>query len=109
MTYIRFPTLTGVSATGVQNPELRVSRLCKRKPDKLAGQETTTLPPAAAAIDSRGGDELELTVTVNVRLTLFWPPLSVPPSSKTVTVITAVPEEAGVGARVNLPMLLGLL
>jgi hypothetical protein len=37
------------------------------------------------------------TVTVNVRVTEFMPPFAVPPSSVTVTLITAVPLALATG------------
>ena len=50
-----------------------------------------------------------LTVTVNCRLIVSCPPLVVPPVSRTVTVIVAVPLALVTGVNVKLPEGLGLV
>ena len=58
---------------------------------------------------SVGGTLSGMTVTVNVRKAMFWPPLAVPPSSVTVTVITAVPLAVGSAMKLSVPVVFGLV
>ena len=50
-----------------------------------------------------------LTITVNWREIEFWPPLVVPPLSMVTTVTTPVPDWAGDGVKVTLPLEFGLV
>ena len=52
---------------------------------------------------------VNVNVTVNVRVNEFTPPLAVPPSSTTTTVINADPLALAIGVKVKLPVALGLV
>src|ERR1051326_8994905 len=81
-------------------------RVCRVKPVAEVGQETITFVPAAATDNS--AVELTVTITEKIRVVVFWPPLAVPPSSCTVTVIMAVPVRPAPELNFKLPLLLGL-
>ena len=49
------------------------------------------------------------TVTTNDTVVIFTPPLAVPPSSVTVTVIVAVPTSLVFGVKESVPVVLGLV
>jgi hypothetical protein len=69
-------------------------------------------PPGwhAGAIGSSVGASLTaVTVTVKVRVIASTPPLAVPPSSRTVTVMTAVPDRLARGVKLREPVALGLV
>src|SRR5438046_10724631 len=80
-------------------------RLCKINPVAFTGQDTTTLLPAAEISSALYG----FTVTVNMRMNVFCPALRTPPSSWTVTVMTAVPVAPAAGVKCKLALMFGLV
>ena len=55
-----------------------------------------------------GGSFSALTVIVNVWLDSLMPPLSVPPSSPSVAVTSALPLASGTGVKVRVPVALSV-
>src|SRR5262249_38016274 len=62
----------------------------------------------SAILEMTGGSLTALTRTVKVRLTVFCPPLAVPPLSWTVTVMMAAPLALATGVNVRAPVEFGL-
>src|SRR2546423_564254 len=82
------------------------SRASRWKPWAATGQEMMALLFTRRM--SRRAVEDSLTVMTNVRTTVFWPPLAVPPLSCTVTVMMADPVVFGTGVKLSVPVGLGL-
>src|SRR5205823_1183626 len=99
------PNIAGGLATGCQVLEgNRFGRLSRPKGTAFVGQERTTRL-LVMVMESGGG---VVTVTWNIRVVEFCPPLAVPPSSWTVTVTVALPMVSGAGLSIKLPKTLGL-
>src|SRR5438876_5032579 len=97
--------MAGGLATGCQVLEgNKLGRFSNPKGTALVGQERTTRL-LVMLMESGGG---VVTVTWNIRVIEFCPPLAVPPSSWTVTVTVALPIVSGAGLSIKLPNTLGL-
>src|SRR6185436_4915877 len=102
--------MMGTMPTSLQPARLVIFVLCcNTQPEPLpVGHERTTLPPTCS-ICNEGGAPLDgETVPVTVRLMLSAPPLLVPPSSVTFTVMTTTPVALATGVKVSRPLLPGL-
>ena len=80
-----------------------IARVCVSLSPSVMPDRGMVTRPAFSAIEMGLGIALSVgawlgvTVTVNVTMVVFWPPLAVPPLSITVTVMSAVPTVLGTG------------